>query len=445
MLYEPTWLLAVLVSVVVATAFHEIGHASACRYSGARPGDMGVGLYLVWPAFYCDVTEAYRLNRRGRLRTDLGGVYFNGLFALGCGVAYFLTGAEALLFAAFVQNLIVLQQLLPLLRFDGYYVLSDLTGVPDILGRIKPIFRSLVRGRRHEPKVAELKPWVRFAVTAYLIVLIPALALMIGWILMSAPRTFATAYDSFGLQLDRLRGSHGAAELGVGAFRIAALVMPLAAMSLSVSRTAKMGLRGVANWSRGSVVRRAVAIAGVGAVAAVTAFTWWPDGDYEPIRPGEKGTVVEAVRSVPEIPSGRPSFTPQQAAVYANAPTERERRAAADAQRGTTQREPVTEATEPTPFDDPAGAEDPATGTDPDSYVPEGAEERTASPAPTAGGTPPAATAPAGEPAPAGTPAPAGSTEPTATPTPTPTSTATPTRPRRPAPRRRARRRRSRR
>jgi putative peptide zinc metalloprotease protein len=426
-LYEPTWLLALLVSVVVATAFHEIGHASACRYSGARPGDMGVGLYLVWPAFYCDVTEAYRLNRRGRLRTDLGGVYFNGLFALGCGVAYFLTGAEALLFAAFVQNLIVLQQLLPLLRFDGYYVLSDLTGVPDILGRIKPIFRSLVRGRRHEPKVAELKPWVRFAVTAYLIVLIPALALMIGWILMSAPRTFATAYDSFGLQLDRLRGSHGAAELGVGAFRIAALVMPLAAMSLSVSRTAKMGLRGVANWSRGSVVRRAVAIAGVGAVAAVTAFTWWPDGDYEPIRPGEKGTVVEAVRSVPEIPSGRPSFTPQQAAVYANAPTERERRAAADAQRGTTQRDPETEAeAEPTPFDDPAGTEDPATGTDPDSYVPEGAEERMASPAPTAGGTPPAATAPAGEPAPAGTPAPAGSTEPTATPTPTPTSTATP-------------------
>ncbi len=429
-LYEPTWLLALLVSVVVATAFHEIGHASACRYSGARPGDMGVGLYLVWPAFYCDVTEAYRLNRRGRLRTDLGGVYFNGLFALGCGVAYFLTGAEALLFAAFVQNLIVLQQLLPLLRFDGYYVLSDLTGVPDILGRIKPIFRSLVRGRRHEPKVAELKPWVRFAVTAYLVVLIPALALMIGWILMSAPRTFATAYDSFGLQLDRLRGSHGAAELGVGAFRIAALVMPLAAMSLSVSRTAKMGLRGVANWSRGSVVRRAVAIAGVGAVAAVTAFTWWPDGDYEPIRPGEKGTVVEAVRSVPEIPSGRPSFTPQQAAVYANAPTERERRAAADAQRGTTQREPETEAeAEATPFDDPAGTEDPATGTDPDSYVPEGAEEPSATatptPTPTAGGTAPTATAPAGETA----PAPAGTTEPTptATATPSPSATASPT------------------
>ena len=431
-LYEPAWLLAILVSVVVATAFHEIGHASACRFSGARPGEMGVGLYLVWPAFYCDVTEAYRLDRPGRLRTDLGGVYFNGLFALGCGVAYVATGAEALLFAAFVQNLIVLQQLLPLLRFDGYYVLSDLTGVPDILGRIKPIFRSLVRGRRREPRVAELKPWVRFVVTAYLLVLIPALALMLGWILMAAPRTFATAYDSFGLQLDRLSGAHGAAELGVGAFRIAALVLPLAAMSLSVSRTAKMALRGVANWSRGSVVRRTVAIAAVGSVAAVTAFTWWPDGDYAPIRPGEKGTVVEAVRSVPEIPSGRPSFTPQQAAVYADVPTERQserkRRAAAGAGNGTAQPdpEPTTEA-EPTPFDDPADAEEPTTGTDPGSEAPTGAEEpsATATPTPTTGGTAPAGTSPAGETA----PAPPGTTEPTptATATPSPSATATPT------------------
>jgi putative peptide zinc metalloprotease protein len=316
-LYEPAWLLAVLVSVVVATAFHEIGHASACRYSGARPGEMGVGLYLVWPAFYCDVTDAYRLNRRGRLRTDLGGVYFNGLFALGCGVAYFLTGHEALLFAAFVQHTIVLQQLLPLLRFDGYYVLSDLTGVPDILSRIKPIFRSLVRGRRREPKVAELKPWVRVVVTVYLVVLVPALALMIASIVLSAPRTFATAYDSMGLQLDRLHGSHGWAELGVGAFRIAALVMPLGAMALSVSRTLTMGLRGIGRWSRGSIVRRAVAFTGAAAVVGSIAFVWWPNGDYQPIRPGERGTVPEVVRAVPEIPSGRPSFTPERAAEFA--------------------------------------------------------------------------------------------------------------------------------
>jgi hypothetical protein len=42
---------------------------------------MGVGIYLVWPAFYTDVTDAYRLPRRSRLRVDLGGLYFNAVVA----------------------------------------------------------------------------------------------------------------------------------------------------------------------------------------------------------------------------------------------------------------------------------------------------------------------------------------------------------------------------
>ena len=46
---------------------------------------MGAGLYIVWPAFYTDVTDAYRLGRGGRLRTDLGGIYFNAIFALAIG------------------------------------------------------------------------------------------------------------------------------------------------------------------------------------------------------------------------------------------------------------------------------------------------------------------------------------------------------------------------
>ena len=79
---------------------------------------------------------------------------------------------------AFLQHVILLQQLLPLLRFDGYYVLSDLTGVPDILSRIKPIFRSLIRPREPQPAVMELKPWVRLVVTGYLLALVPALAFL---------------------------------------------------------------------------------------------------------------------------------------------------------------------------------------------------------------------------------------------------------------------------
>src|SRR5215208_5622025 len=81
-LYSPALLMMMLGLVVLSAAFHECGHATACAYGGARPGVMGAGLYLVWPAFYTDVTDAYRLGKAGRLRTDLGGVYFNVIFIL---------------------------------------------------------------------------------------------------------------------------------------------------------------------------------------------------------------------------------------------------------------------------------------------------------------------------------------------------------------------------
>lgn len=83
LMYNPLLLLMVFGLVVLATALHEIGHATAARYGGAKPGVMGAGIYVVWPAFYTDVTDAYRLDRKGRLRTDLGGVYFNVLVILG--------------------------------------------------------------------------------------------------------------------------------------------------------------------------------------------------------------------------------------------------------------------------------------------------------------------------------------------------------------------------
>ncbi|MGH3834040.1 MAG: hypothetical protein ACRDRS_26980, partial [Pseudonocardiaceae bacterium] len=77
---QPTLTLLVLAMALASAAFHEFGHVSACRYGGAQPGKMGIGLYLVWPALYSTVTDSYRLGRVGRLRTDLGGVYFNAVF-----------------------------------------------------------------------------------------------------------------------------------------------------------------------------------------------------------------------------------------------------------------------------------------------------------------------------------------------------------------------------
>ena len=73
-LTTPVLLLGLLGLLLVSTLVHEFGHAAACHRGGAQPGDIGVAVYLVYPAFFTDVTSSYRLGRAGRLRTDLGGV-----------------------------------------------------------------------------------------------------------------------------------------------------------------------------------------------------------------------------------------------------------------------------------------------------------------------------------------------------------------------------------
>src|SRR5919107_1557790 len=144
---RPGLLLLITALVVLSAGFHELGHAAACRYGGATPGGMGVGLYIVWPAFYTDVTDAYRLPRGGRLRADLGRVHFNSLVAVATMGAWLLTGIDALLLLVALQLVEMVKQLSPVIRADGYHILSDLTGVPDLFRHIGPTLRQLIPGQ----------------------------------------------------------------------------------------------------------------------------------------------------------------------------------------------------------------------------------------------------------------------------------------------------------
>lgn len=141
---NPAGILLVVLLTLASAAFHEVGHAAACRYGKVPPGAMGCGIYLVWPAFYTDVTNSYRLSKSGRLRTDLGGVYFNGLFIVGLFLLYVYTGSPLLLVTFLLVNLEMVQQLLPTLRFDGYYIVSDLVGIPDLFKYVGPILKRTI-------------------------------------------------------------------------------------------------------------------------------------------------------------------------------------------------------------------------------------------------------------------------------------------------------------
>ena len=323
LLYSPALMLGAFVLTILSASFHEFGHAAACRYSGGRPGAMGCGVYLVWPAFYTDVTDAYRLDRAGRLRTDLGGLYFNAIFALGTFGAWAVTGVEALLTLIPLQLLQMLHQLLPFVRMDGYHILSDLVGVPDLFARIKPTLLGFIPGRKADERAQALKPWVRVVVALWVLTVIPLLIFGLLMVVISAPRVLATTWDSMGLQWQAVSEALDDGKwtvVVVGLLGVAALALPVAGSAYTLTRFGRRS--GAWAWSSAGNVRfgqPALALAVV-TMAAGAAVTLWPNGEYRPIQPGERGTVADIAQGVTKLATGRPALTPEREAELGGAP-----------------------------------------------------------------------------------------------------------------------------
>jgi putative peptide zinc metalloprotease protein len=315
--YEPGMLLLVFALTTVSAAFHEIGHAAASRYGGALPGSMGVGLYLVWPAFYTDVTDSYRLGRGGRLRVDLGGLYFNAIFAVATLGLWAATGWDALLLLVPAQLLHMVFQLVPFVRFDGYHILADLTGVPNLFAHIKPTLLHLLPTRwgKREPKV--LRPWARAVVTLWVLAVVPILTLAFLVMVEVLPRVAATAWDSLGLRWDLVGEgwTNGAAsEVTVALLSMAAVALPVLSMSYLLVRVVRRGWLRVWRATAGHRARRTLAvIAGVTGIALL-AWAWWPQGQYRPIQPDESGTLFDSAEpiryGVVEVPIEMPFLSP---------------------------------------------------------------------------------------------------------------------------------------
>lgn len=202
LLATPATALVIYALLTLAALVHELGHAAACRYGGAEPGEIGFGIYIVFPAFYTDVTDSYRLGRTGRVRTDLGGLYFNAWTVLALAAGYQASGSGLLLLTAIALQVQMLQQLIPVVRFDGYYVLSDLAGVPDLFARVGPVLRSLRPGHPADPRVTELRPGARRLVTAWVVVVVPLLTAAFGWAMWNLP-TFVE-HGREGIRLQQL-------------------------------------------------------------------------------------------------------------------------------------------------------------------------------------------------------------------------------------------------
>ncbi len=325
---HPDLLLAVIAISVAAGAFHEVGHATAARYGGAKPGVMGVGIYLMLPVFYTDVTDAYRLDRRGRLRTDLGGLYFNVIAILIAGGVYLGTGAAILLVFIGLSQLEMLYQFLPFVRMDGYYVVSDLIGVPNLFAFVGPTIGQVLRRNTHvgRTRLQLLKPSARRAITAWVALTVPILALNVVLLGYLSPRIVPALWESSQTQARGLVGAVRHGELVGGLNRLTELVLlavPVVGMVLVVAmllqravpaiiRTAmrRFGQRSAHAHLRPRLPRAAIlAVATVALAAAVPLGVRWSAGAAVAPPPVRPAAVTVPASCVPPGTRGAPCST----------------------------------------------------------------------------------------------------------------------------------------
>jgi len=282
-LRDPVDLLVVLGLSLVSALFHECGHATGCRYGGARPGVIGVGIYLVWPSFFTNVTDSYRLSRAGRLRTDLGGLYFNLIFMLALAGIYAANSAQVLLLVIAVTHLEMLDQLLPIVRFDGYFILSDLIGVPDLFARVVPIVKSALPAGRRDPRVAGLRRGARIVVTSWVLCVIPLLLFTLGYLLLHLPGIDRALWRSARMQADLMSAAvagHHYAVAAADAIGAVLVILPGAGSLYIAARLARQVATLGRRWSAGRPARRLLAAGtGLAVMAALAAF-WTLQGQF---------------------------------------------------------------------------------------------------------------------------------------------------------------------
>ncbi|NNJ84240.1 MAG: efflux RND transporter periplasmic adaptor subunit, partial [Gammaproteobacteria bacterium] len=120
---------------------HELGHAYPAKHHGLNIPTMGVAFLVLWPVLFTDTTEAWKLRfRRQRLAIVIGGLTVELALALFATLLWSLLPDSPLRGAVFMLAAVtwigsLAINLNPFMRFDGYYLLSDLWNVPNLEGR----------------------------------------------------------------------------------------------------------------------------------------------------------------------------------------------------------------------------------------------------------------------------------------------------------------------
>jgi putative peptide zinc metalloprotease protein len=138
-----TWpnVLMLWITLGVTKIVHELAHGFACHHFGGECHEIGVAFMVFSPCLYCDVSDSWMLpDRRHRILIAAAGIYIEVLMS---AISLFLWSwtqpglVNSLLLNVFLVTAVstVIYNANPLLRYDGYYIMSDWLGIPNLRSR----------------------------------------------------------------------------------------------------------------------------------------------------------------------------------------------------------------------------------------------------------------------------------------------------------------------
>ena len=141
-------LIGMSVSLAAVKIVHEFGHGLTCKRFGGECHEMGVMLLVFTPTLYCNVSDIWMINDKWRrIAVSLAGIWIEIVIASICTLLWWFSAPG--LFQSLCLNLMFLCGIgtiafngNPLLRYDGYFVLSDWLEIPNLQQQSVGLVRS---------------------------------------------------------------------------------------------------------------------------------------------------------------------------------------------------------------------------------------------------------------------------------------------------------------
>lgn len=152
------WMFVVFVTLKL---IHELGHGLICKRFGGQVPEFGAMLLVLIPAPYVDASSSWAFpSKWRRMAVGAGGMIFELAIASIAALVWMSTSDGQLLhqiaynaiFSASIST--VLFNANPLMKFDGYYILSDLIEVPNLMQRSQTMLKFVVQRHAFRMKTA---------------------------------------------------------------------------------------------------------------------------------------------------------------------------------------------------------------------------------------------------------------------------------------------------